>query len=141
MVKVRQITPDDLHALYLYWCDLEVLRSGLYRTPTPSCPRDEWLAATSSMSGWVAEEHVVMAGLLYTQAGANAAVQHLVVDIHHAQSRALGAALWQAAVAAWRAAGVCQVQANAKQRLPVEDAFWRACGAETVEGRYVVSLC
>lgn len=141
MIKVRQITPDDLYDLYQYWCDLEVLRSGLYRTPTPRCPRDEWLAAASAMSGWAAEVNVVIAGLLYVQMGAVASVHHLVVDIHHVQPQALGAALWKAAVAEWRAAGVRQVEASAKRRLPVEDAFWRACGAETVEGRYVVSLC
>ncbi|PMB48290.1 hypothetical protein CEN41_01790 [Fischerella thermalis CCMEE 5330] len=141
MVRVRQITLDDLYDLYQYWCDLEVLRSGLYRTPPPTYPLDEWLAATSAMSGWVAEAYVVIAGLLYVQVGAVASVQHLVVDIHHAEPQALGAALWRVAVAAWREGGVCQVEASAKQRLPVEDAFWRACGAETIEGRYVVRLC
>jgi hypothetical protein len=141
MLKVRQITPDDLYDLYQYWCDLEVLRSGLYHTHAPSCPRDEWVAAASAMSGWAVEACVVIAGLLYVRVGAVASVQHLVVDIHYPQLQGLGAALWQVAVAEWRAAGVCQVEAGAKRRLPVEDAFWRACGAETVEGRYKVSLC
>lgn len=141
MVKVRQITPDDLCDLYPYWRDLEVLRSSLYRTPAPHCPQDEWLAETSGMSGWVAEACVVIAGLLYVQAGTIASVKHLVVDMHHAAQQALGAALWRVAAAEWRGRGVCQVEASAKLRLPVEDAFWRACGAEAVEGRYVVRLC
>lgn len=141
MLTVRHVTLDDLPTLFQYWCDLETLRSSLYRASAPMLDQEVWTLSNRHTVGWVVEASSVVGGLLYEQQGGVAFVRHLLVDLHTTQTRAVGAALWREAVSAWREMSVYQVEACAEARLPVEEAFWRACGARQIEGRYVVQLC
>ncbi len=141
MLTVRHVTSDDLPTLFQYWCDLETLRSSLYRTSVPMLNQQAWTSSNRHSMGWVVEASNVVGSLLYERLGGVAFVRHLLVDLHTTQTRAIGAALWREAVSAWREMGIKQVEACAEARLPVEEAFWYACGARQVEGRYVVRLC
>lgn len=141
MLAARRVTPADLSVLFEHWYALEALRSSLYRLPAPDARPEAWLTACQSLVGFVTDTAPILGGLLYKQAEGWVHVEHLLVDIHTPQTQAVGRVLWQAALSAWQLTGVCCVQADARARLPVEEAFWRACGASKVERSYVVRLC
>jgi len=141
VLTARRVTPADLPVLFEYWYALEILRSSLCGLPAPDVQPEAWVVSCQALMGFVTDTVPIVGGLLYSQTAALARVEHLLVDIHTPQAQAVGRTLWQAALPVWRAAGVCSVEASAQARLPVEQAFWFACGASQVERSYVVRLC
>lgn len=137
---MRPLAQHDLTVLFAFWYDLEVLRAGVFASAPPDDQPEAWIQRYTGVDGWVIEADSIVGGLLYQPARPCVTVEQLIVDIH-TQHRAVAAKLWQTALAAWHEQGCCCVRASAVRRLPVEQAFWRACGA-TLDGKeYEVSLC
>lgn len=141
MLAVRRFVQSDLTPLFSFWYDLEVLRAGLFSSPAPAYDLDVWIQRCAELEGFVVVDGDILGALLFHMEPPCAIVDELVVDIHASHSRALASPLWQAAVETWINGGCCCVRAAAQRRLPVEKAFWQACGANVDGKEYWVRLC